>query len=161
MDATFGTLSNEKIIEELNEVLQTDIDALGAYREAVSACEELEVREQLLRFQRDHERHISELGDCVRRCGGKPVQSVDLKGYIQRGFTKVAGLIGTEACLRAMLNNEKLTNSVYARHCQKGFPSDILDVLRRGLSDEQRHFAWIDSALRQRIWEQTSPVPIT
>src|SRR5262249_50829212 len=110
-------------------------------------------------FRADHERHVVDLKAVVVRFGGKPVEKADVKGMFQRGFTKVAGLVGDEACLRAMLQNEKTTNNVYAKHVQKSFPSDILDLLRRNYADEQRHYAWIDNALRTGLWEQTPAMP--
>lgn len=152
-------LTPAKIIEELNEVLQADVDAVGTYQDAIDAIDELNIKNQLYDFKRDHERHIADLEALVQRSGGKPVRKADLKGMLQRGFTKVAGLVGTEASLRAMLKNEKTTNGVYAHHLQMGFPPDILEVLRRNYNDEQRHYAWIDAALRTRLWEQTQPTP--
>ena len=147
-------LTQDKIIEELNEVLQIDIDAVGAYQAAVSSIGEPGIKQQILAFQGDHQRHITDLTSIIQRLGGKPETKPDLQGAARKGFTRVAGLIGTEAVLRAMLSNEKLTNNVYAKHVAKAFPQDILDVLRANYGDEQRHYAWIETALRQRLWEQ-------
>ncbi len=148
-------LSQEKIVDELNEVLQIDIDAVGAYQTAIDSISELAIKRQLIQFKADHERHCTDLNALVQRFGGDPNKRPDLRGVVRKGFTKVAGLVGTEATLRAMLSNERLTNDVYARHVQRAFPPDVLDVLRRNFGDEQRHFAWIDTALRERLWEQT------
>lgn len=154
-------LTQDKIIEELNEVLQIDLDAVGAYQAAINSIDDIEIKSQLIEFRRDHERHIADLSAIVRRCGGNPVAHADLKGMLQKGMTKVAGLVGTEATLRAMLTNERTTNAVYAKHCQKNFPPDILDVLRRNYGDEQRHYSWIEASVQQRLWEREShPTPI-
>lgn len=157
MDQTI--MSRDKIIEELNEVLQIDIDAIGAYTDAINACDEVEIKNQLRVFQGDHERHVRELEALVRREGGEPRRRPDLKGFLQRGMTKIAGMIGTESTLRAMLANERTTNEVYAKHVGKAFPADILEVLRRNYGDEQRHFAWIEAAVQQRLWERSAPQP--
>jgi uncharacterized protein (TIGR02284 family) len=157
MDAT--VLSHDQIIHELNEVLQCDIDALGAYQAAIDAIAEPEVKRQLTQFQADHQRQVAMLKELVQRAGGTPKERADLKGILQRGFTRVAGLVGAESCLKAMLTNEKMTNAVYTRHCQKAYPADILAVLRRGLDDEQRHYEWIEIALRDRPWEQPGQHP--
>jgi uncharacterized protein (TIGR02284 family) len=147
-------LTKDRIVAELNELLRTDIDAVGAYETAIAAIPEAEVKRELTNFKADHERHITDLRSIIERNGGKPVVKADFKGMLQKGFTKVAGLVGTEATLRAMLQNEKVTNQMYGKGVQKGFPPDVLEVVQRNYSDEQRHFAWIDNALRQRIWEQ-------
>ncbi len=151
-------ITQDKIIEELNEVLQIDIDAVGAYTSAINSCDNSEIKLNLGQFRADHERHITDLKALIQRMGGKPVEKPDVKGMLQRGFTKVAGLVGEESTLRAMLQNEKTTNNVYAKHVQKSFPPDILDVLRRNYADEQRHYSWIDNALRTRLWEH-APTP--
>jgi uncharacterized protein (TIGR02284 family) len=150
-------LGHDKIIEELNEVLQIDIDAVGAYQEAIDSISEMEIKRQLVEFQGDHQRHVADLGAIIQRLGGKAEKSIDVKGALRKTMTKVAGLVGTETVLRAMLSNEKATNDVYAKHVEKPFPDDILVVLRRNFGDEQRHYAWIDMALRQRLWEATGP----
>jgi len=152
-------LTQDKIIEELNEVLQIDIDAVGAYQSAIDQCDEVMIKQQLMSFLRDHERHIVDLEAIIRRCGGEPVKTPDVKGFFRKTMTKVAGLGGTEATLKAMLSNERATNDVYAKHCQKSFPPDILDVLRRNYGDEQRHFSWIKTAVDQRLWETAAPQP--
>jgi uncharacterized protein (TIGR02284 family) len=157
MDA--NVLSPEQIIHELNEVLQVDIDALGAYQAAIDAIDDPEVKRQLGQFQADHQRHVIALKALVQRSGGTPKERADLKGILQRGFTRVAGLVGAESCLKAMLANEKVTNAVYSRHCQKPYPEDVLGVLRRGLDDEQRHYEWLEGALRERPWEQPGGHP--
>ena len=156
---TNEVMTQAKIIEELNEVLQIDIDAVGAYESALDGIHENEIKQQILAFKGDHERHIVDLRSIVQRLGGKPESTPDLKGALRKGFTKVAGLMGTEIVLRAMLSNEKLTNDVYSKHVQKNFPPDILAVIRRNLGDEQRHYSWIEAALRQRLWEHpTAPI---
>jgi uncharacterized protein (TIGR02284 family) len=149
-------LSQDKIVEELNEVLQIDLDAVGAYQSAIDRIDEISIKQQLQAFQGDHQRHIIDLKAIIRRCGGEPRDKPDLQGAIRKGFTALAGLVGTEAALRAMLSNERKTNEVYEHHVKKNFPADILDVLRRNYSDEQRHFAWIESAVHTRLWEQTA-----
>lgn len=156
---TTNVLSHDKIIEELNEVLQIDLDAVGAYQTAINAVREPEIKQQLESFRADHERHIQDLQAVIRKSGGQPRQKPDLAGAVRKGFTAVAGLVGTESVLRAMLSNEKKTNDVYAHHVQMGFPQDIVDLLRKNFGDEQRHYSWIESALQQRLWEQTGAYP--
>jgi uncharacterized protein (TIGR02284 family) len=144
----------DKQIEELNELIRWDIDAIGAYTEAISAIKEPPIRESLTRFREDHERHIDELSSIVRRLDGTPPTATDLKGIARKTMTKVAGLMGTETVLKAMQNNERAIGSAYSRHLTFDFPGDVLEVLKRNYQDEQRHLAYIDQALRARSWEQ-------
>jgi uncharacterized protein (TIGR02284 family) len=155
-------MTNEKIIEELNELIQYDIDALGGYNEAISKIDVAGIRTQLTVFRGDHERHITELGAIVRRLGGEPPKKADIKGFVRKAMTKVAGLAGAEAILKAMKSNETVINDAYNLHVKKDFPQDILELVRKNLMDEQRHLAWVEDCLRNRMWEsaaQSHPTP--
>jgi len=152
-------LSIEKQIEELNELIHLDHDAVGAYNEAINAVQEDSIRTPLIRFKGDHERHILDLSSLVRQLGGKPAERPDLKGLARKTMTKIAGLMGAEAVLKAMKSNEEATNKMYSHHAAMDFPSDVMDVLVRNYQDEQRHLAWVLDALRTRLWEQAPAHP--
>jgi uncharacterized protein (TIGR02284 family) len=154
------SLSTKEIIEECNDLIRFDHDAIGAYDEAIENINELAIREQLMRFRGDHERHVLDLSAVVRRLGGDPPEHPGVRGVIRKTMTKVAGLIGTEMTLKAMRSNEEVLNKQYGERIKKAFPGDILDLIHRNLSDEQRHLAWVEQALQLRLWEQQpSPQP--
>ncbi len=147
-------LSTDKMIEELNELIRFDYDAIGAYNEAIDHVHEMHVKDPLTRFRGDHERHVTELSAIVTRLGGKPVEKPGVKGIVRKTMTKIAGMMGTEPVLKAMKSNEEVLNKTYAHHASLDFPRDILDVIKRNFSDEQRHLAWVEQAINTRIWEQ-------
>jgi len=144
-----------QIIEKLNHLIQLDFDAVGAYDAAIHRIDVESIRTRLAEFQDDHRRHISELSGLVRARGGVPMERPDAKGFILKGFTAVTSMMGNEAALRAMQGNEKLTNSSYANALRENWPPDVRDVIERNHRDEQRHLAYIEDALRNRIWEQS------
>jgi uncharacterized protein (TIGR02284 family) len=146
-------LSTDKIIEELSELIRYDYDAIGAYNTAIDDIKELAAREPLKEFRGDHERHVIELSAIVRGLGGEAPEKPDFKGILRKTMTKVAGLGGTELILKAMRSNEEVLNKTYAHHFGLDFPDDIKEVLRRNYADEQRHLAWVESALQSHIWE--------
>ncbi len=152
-------LTTEKIIEELNELIRFDFDAIGAYDEAIEHVKEAIVSEPLTRFRADHVRHTAELTAIVRRLGGTPVEKPGIKGVVRKTLTKIAGLVGTEAVLRAMKSNEEVLNKTYSHHSMMEFPRDILDVIERNYADEQRHLAWVEQTLTTRAWESTGAHP--
>src|SRR5207244_381498 len=90
-------------------LLQAEVEG-GSYDAATDAIDENELKQQLLRFRADHERHVVDLRGLVARFGGKAERAPDLKGMARKTMTRVAGLVGTEAVLRAMLSNERATN---------------------------------------------------
>jgi uncharacterized protein (TIGR02284 family) len=153
-------LTIDKQIEELNELIRWDIDAVGAYNEAIDAAKEPTIRDPLTQFRKDHQRHIEELSQIVRRIGGKPVEKADLKGIVRKTMTKVAGLVGVESVLRAMKSNEEAVNKAYSHHLSFDWPRDIAEQIRRNFADEQRHLEWVVRTLEARSWEEpTQPMP--
>jgi uncharacterized protein (TIGR02284 family) len=152
-------LSVDQQIEELNELIRFDRDAIGAYTEAINAVHDARVRDPLARFRGDHERHVSELSALVRGLGGKPAGSPDIKGAARKLMTKIAGLVGEESVLKAMKSNEEAINKAYDHHVRMDFPDEILEVIKRNFQDEKRHLEWVEQALRNRIWEQAGAHP--
>ncbi len=152
-------LTTEKIIEELCELIRYDYDAIGAYTAAIDDIKELAVRGPLTEFRGDHERHVSNLSAIVRQLGGEPPDKPDMKGVIRKTMTKVAGLGGTEYTLKAMRSNEEVLNKTYAHHLSFDFPADIKAVIEQNYDDEKRHLAWVEQALRSRLWEGATANP--
>lgn len=146
-------LSEEKVIDECNELIRFDYDAIGAYDAAIDAMSDPPIREQLVKFRADHERHVTELSGAVRRLGGDPAERPGARGVIRKTMTKVAGLAGEEQVLRAMRSNEEVLNNQYASRANDAFPADVLTIIQKNYSDEQRHLAWVESALKNRVWE--------
>lgn len=143
-----------QIIDKLNELIRLDHDAVGAYDAAIHRLDVESIRARLREFQDDHRRHIAELSALVRNHGGVPVERPDAKGFILKGFTAITSMMGNEAALRAMQGNEKLTNTSYGNALRENWPPEFRDVIERNYRDEQRHLAYIEDALRNRIWEQ-------
>jgi len=146
-------LERAKIIEELGELVRYDYDAIGAYNAAISDVKEMQIRDPLIQFRGDHERHVQELSAIVRQLGGQPPENPGVKGVIRKTMTKLVGLTGTENLLKAMKSNEEVLNKTYAHHLTLDLPTEIIEVLRRNYGDEQRHLAWVEQALQSRLWE--------
>jgi uncharacterized protein (TIGR02284 family) len=152
-------LSTDKVIEECNDLIRFDYDAIGAYDEAIDSVKEMSIKERLMEFRADHQRHVTELSTCVTKLGGKPVDKPGARGVIRKTMTKIAGLMGTEAILKAMKSNEEVMNKQYANRANQSFPADVLAIIQRNFADEQRHLSWVQQALTTRMWEQTGAHP--
>jgi hypothetical protein len=149
-------MTHQEIGDELKRLVQLDVDAVLAYDRAIAAVGEGHVASSLAAFRLDHQRHILELSKALLDLGVNPPEAKpDLKGSILGGLTAVRSRLGTEQALQAMRSNEQLTNSSYANALAKPFPEDVLEVVRRGYADEQRHLAWIEKTLDTRSWEGT------
>jgi uncharacterized protein (TIGR02284 family) len=143
-----------KMIDRLNNLIALDYDAARAYEAAIQRIEARHLIERLRSFQVDHERHIQELGGVVKGLGGKPRAGPDLKGFLIQGFTAITSEMGDEAALKAMQGNEKLTTKTYSDALADDWPDQIRKLISNNYSDEQRHLAFIEEALRLRSWEQ-------
>jgi uncharacterized protein (TIGR02284 family) len=152
-------LNTDKQIEELNELIRFDYDAIGAYDSAINDIKEPQVRDPLIRFKGDHEHHVKNLSEIVIRLGGKPAAGPDIKGFVRKTMTKVAGLGGVETTLKAMKSNEEVLNKTYAHHLSLDFPEEIKEVIRANYADEQRHLSWVVGALQTRLWEGVGAHP--
>ena len=152
-------MNQSQFIEKLNHLIQLDHDAVGAYEAAIDRIDVESIRAQLRQFQNDHRRHITDLSAVVVRLGGTPKERPDVKGFVLKGFTAVTSMMGNEAALRAMQGNEKLTNSSYSSALRENWPPDIRSLVEQNYRDEQRHLAYIEDGLRNRIWEQGAAHP--
>jgi len=137
-----------KIIDRLNDLIALDIDAVNAYEAAIQRIEAVTIRERLLQFQQDHERHIRDLSSCVVDLDGKPRVRPDVKGYILKAFTAITSAMGDKAALKAMKGNEELTNRTYEKALEEVWPPQVLDVIQRNRQDERMHLAFIEQTLR-------------
>jgi len=143
-----GTIHNDDLIAELNDLLQLDHDAVQAYSLAIRALKSNVYRETLIQFRGDHERHIRELGDLIRARGGTPVNMA----HVPTGFFKLAvqalGAVGDDRqVLLAFKTNEGQVREKYLRHSDRKHPPEVADVLRRAAADEEKHYAWAAEVL--------------
>ncbi|HEX8439388.1 ferritin-like domain-containing protein [Archangium sp.] len=148
-----------RMIQRLNDLIALDYDAVGAYEAAITRVDVESLRMSLRAFQQDHVRHIQDLSRVVTMLGGTPTQKPDLKGFLLKGFTAVTSMMGNEAALQAMRGNEVLTNRTYQMALSEDWSDEARRIIERNFSDEQRHLAFIEGALRNRIWEQTPVQP--
>jgi rubrerythrin len=147
-------MTHQEIAAHLTELVQLDLDAVLAYDRALDGIGVAHVSNALAGFKLDHQRHILELSQALLDMGERPPEAKpDLKGAILGGVTGLRARFGTEQALRAMRPNEELTTATYARMLAKPFPEDVLELVRRNAADEQRHLAWIERAIDQRLWE--------
>ena len=146
-----------KILNILTDLAQLDIDAVYAYEQAIEQINEVEVRENIMSFRDDHNRHIDELGDMIVKKGGLvPERKRDFKGFVIEGFTALRSMTGTYGALRAMEINEKTTNRNYKSALDENpdLPEDVIALLEKNYSDERRHLAYIQNTvlkLKQKV----------
>lgn len=141
-------MKTRDIINNLNDLIQLDIDAYFTYGQAMEGIEETQIRDELHRFQKDHEHHVKTLSDRVRAEGGTPPKfSRDVKGFLIEGMTAIRRLAGTTGALNAMETNEGITNRTYEKHAGYDYPEDLRQTIAEFLCDERRHIDYIRQML--------------
>jgi len=118
-------------IKALQDLIHLDMDAIQAYGQAIDFCEHETVASQLRAFRADHERHVRDLADELRKLGEEPKVKPDLKGFFIEAFTAIRSK-GTHGALKAMLSNAKLTNARYQAALElQDLPESAREVIRR------------------------------
>lgn len=132
--------------DALQSLLELDYDAIEAYKVAIERLEDKDFKAKLTEFKGDHERHVREISDLLRKHGSDVPDGPSLKQWLTKGKVVLADLMGDRAILSAMEGNEEDTNTAYDRmhkHPEK-WP-DATDILDRGFRDEKRHIEWLQN----------------
>ncbi|SNB46359.1 DUF2383 domain-containing protein [Geobacter sp. DSM 9736] len=141
-------MDRKDLLDQLQNLIKLDIDAIHAYDQAIKHIDQPIIKENLVRFQADHRRHVDHLSAKVRELGETPPAfAPDFKGFFIEGFTALRSLTGTKGALEAMETNERLTNSRYEKASAMDAPSDISILVQEYWADEKRHLAFIREAL--------------
>ncbi len=143
MEYKGAIMRDDEIVSALNDLIETDHNAIGAYNTAIDGLgNHPTVREAFTQFRGDHERHVRELSPFVRQYGGDPEKKPGGIGVLRKGWTAISKLGGADAILSAMVSNEQSAVSSYEEGATKNFPPDILQYVQGGLQDERRHLAY-------------------
>src|SRR5262249_35932037 len=89
-------------IEELNELIEIEADALELYDEALGHIADPHVREALGSIAADHERHVAGLTQIVLDLGGKappPPAERDVKGTVVKAQNALRSATGTRGAV--------------------------------------------------------------
>jgi uncharacterized protein (TIGR02284 family) len=142
-------MTREDLIDKLEKLIHLDIDATHAYDQAIKNVREQSIKDKLILFKSDHNRHITQLTSKMLELGGVPPElTADFKGYFITGFTALRSLTGTKGALGAMETNERLTTSKYEEAQKWDCPADIAAIIQMNLADEQRHLEFVREKLK-------------
>lgn len=140
-------MSTEDIIDDLNDLVELEYDAIAAYKAAIERLDTPAYKNKLSEFMTDHQAHVEDLSSLVRKEGGTVENDGDFKKVLTKGKVVLADMAGDEAILKAMKSNEEQTNSKYEKAVKKGYSDPIQSVLQKGLADERRHKAWVETTI--------------
>lgn len=141
------TMSADHVIDDLNELIELEYDAIAAYRAAIDRLDNPGYKSKLSEFMTDHQTHVEDLSRLVREEGGAVEEDGDAKKVLTKGKVVLADMVGDEAILKAMNSNEDQTNSKYEKAVENDYPGHIQSVLLKALEDERRHKTWVEATL--------------
>ena len=138
-----------EILEGLNDLLQLDHDAVGAYQIAMEKLHDRDHADQIAGFRRDHERHIRELNELIAELGGTPKNHPHATGPFKLALQSLGGLAGDKGVLMAFRTNELQVRAKYDSYAAKAnhWPTHIKRVIDGCALDEERHFRWVSDVL--------------
>ncbi len=139
-----------EIVDGLNDLLQLNHDAIGAYDIAIEKLADRDHANQILGFRRDHERHIQELNELVAALGGEAKNQPHLTGPFKQALQSLGALGGDRGVLAAFRQNELQVRSKYELYAAKAnhWPQNVKRAIDRNALDEERHYRWVADALQ-------------
>lgn len=144
MVSLVGTQTN--YADALRALIELDYDAVEAYEAAINRVNDEMYKSTLTKFKNDHQNHIEKLSELLRDHGEAVPQGPSSKQWITKGKVVLANLIGDKAILMAMRSNEIDTNTAYERvYMHDSRWPDSIEIIQKGLEDERRHKAWLES----------------
>lgn len=149
LDAGHAPPATAEILEGLNDLLQLDHDAVGAYQIAMEKLHDRDHADQIAGFRRDHERHIRELNELIADLGGTPKNHPHATGPFKLALQSLGGLAGDKGVLMAFRANELLVRTKYDSYASRAnaWPTSIKRVIDACALDEERHFRWVSDVL--------------
>ena len=139
-----------EVLEGLNDLLQTDHDAVNAYDVAIEKLEDREYAQQILGFRMDHERHIRELNELIAGMGGVASNEPHATGPFRTALQALGGVGGDRGLLMAFRTNELQVRSKYDLYAARAnhWPHDVKRTIDRCALDEERHYRWVAEVLQ-------------
>jgi ketosteroid isomerase-like protein/bacterioferritin (cytochrome b1) len=141
--------NENRLIAELNDLLQLDHDAVEAYTIAIDLAREPRYREALVEHRADHKRHIEELATLIRGRGALPIEIPHTTAPLKLTVQALGAAPGDKTLLLAFKAVEGQARDKYRRFAVKPYPEDVADVVKRAAADEERHYQWVEQSLRE------------
>jgi ElaB/YqjD/DUF883 family membrane-anchored ribosome-binding protein len=146
-----ATASTTEILKGLNDLLQLDHDAIGAYEIAIEKLDDQELSSQISGFKLDHERHIRELNNLIQELGGTPENEPHATAPLKQAMQKMGALGGDRGTLIAWRANELQVRSKYDSYASRAgsWPANVKRTVDEAALDEERHYYWVANVLQQ------------
>ena len=153
MNSATSTLSNEKVVDVLNDLLETSRDGEYGFR----ACAEEVDSQQLKPVFTDRAASCAaaanELAELIRRCGGKADEGGTVSGAMHRGWVHVKGSLGADSALSMLEECERGEDTAvahYRKALKQDLPPQVRELVQRQADGAQKNHDQI-KALRDEM----------
>lgn len=141
--------TSAEVLDGLNDLLQLDHDAIGAYEIAMEKLEDRDAAAMIAGFRRDHERHVRNLNEAILRLGGTPNDEPHATAPLKMALQSLGGVGGDKGLLMAWRTNELQVRTKYDSYASLAnrWPADIKRLIDENALDEERHYQWVVGVL--------------
>lgn len=139
-----GTAADPRMLEGLNDLLQLNHDAIGAYDIAIEKLKDADHASQISGFRMDHERHVRELNQAIQMLGGTPVNEPHATGPLKEAMQALGAVAGDRGTLLSWRANELQVRTKYDTYAAQAvrWPAEIKRMIDEQALDEERHYRW-------------------
>lgn len=147
-------MTNIEIAKELAILVELDMVAIQAYSRAIPCIGSASVKDLLIRFRQDHERHVEQLSAVIRALDALPPSpGADRPGCSGELPAAVAEL-AEEGALQMIRFHEELATSNYGSSSRLELTPNIKELVMENYQDEQVHLRFISGVLAGRAWQR-------
>lgn len=147
-------MNNIEMAEVLSSLVQLDVNAAHAYREAMEHMSVISLKEQFRDFTHRHNENVEALTKVIRALDVVPPEpSRDFKGFLMEGYSAIRGSTGIEGALKAMKTNTEYINKKYREATALPLTPNILALVEHNYQNVRTELEFLERAIANRIWE--------
>lgn len=127
-------LSNDQVVNKLNNVLQILKDGETGYREAAEESENSQYKTMFSEYARERANLAGEIEQEIRRLGGDPADSGSAAAAVHRAWLNIRDRItgsDDESVIREVERGEDAAIDTYQNVLDENLPADVKDTLSR------------------------------
>lgn len=132
-----STLSNDKIVGVLNDLIETCRDGQKGFQEAAEGVKDPSIKNLFQSYSRQREQFCTELQSQVRRLGGDPEKTGHVSAALHRGWMNLkAALTGNDekAIIDEAERGEDAAMNAFRNALKENLPTDIRSIVERQFS---------------------------
>ena len=130
---TTENISNENLIEDLNDIIVKNYDAAKGFKNASTNIELQELKEVFLKCSIQRNKFAGELQQEIRNLGGEPKHESSAISAMHRAWMDVKSAVSSdeeEAILGACVTGEEAAVKEYDELIDQNIPSNIKEIIQ-------------------------------